>query len=116
LLPNPLCSTFPNGETKNAKEISEDWFFVKRNIRVPIKPGRKGVRLNKYEHLKQEPAWKPFLECDCEIVGENVDEDRACMEGKILNLSRGVGGDKSFFVHVPNTTGSYKVIAHICFE
>ena len=115
----PNLFRFSKFSHQNTKEISDNIFFRARKIHIPVKVGRKGIRKNKYEHLKKEPVWKPFLECDCKILDqatEGGDALNICLYGKIVNLSRGVGGNRSFFVHVPKDEESFKVIAHICFE
>ena len=107
-----LCAVVPNAGVPIAAKISDDEFFQDRKINIPIRLGRKGTRLNKYRYLSKEPVWRTMLECDCEILG---DGDNVCVNGKNVNLSRGVGGDTSFFIHALDPSGSYKVVAHICF-
>lgn len=114
-VPRPQCSDYPNKVTQGA--ISDHDFFQSRSIRIPVQVGRKGTRLVEYAHLEAEAVMKPFLECECEMTTESAiqSEEQICVHGKIVNLSRGVGGDRSFFVHAVNSRGSYRVIAHICF-
>lgn len=113
-----MCSSEPRLKMNLpiVPKISDHEFFRARNIRIPLRLGRKGIRLNKYEHLNVEPTWRTMLECDCQILGRDVAENDICAYGRIINVSRGVGGDRSFFVHATNSSGSYKVVAHICFE
>lgn len=116
ILANPMCSTHPNEETTDtAAEISTNHFFRSRNIRIPIQPGMRGARINRFMHLTKAPIWRLFLECACEITDNATNVNAICVNGTAVNLSRGVGGDRSFFVHEPDSFGYYKVIAHICF-
>lgn len=120
-IPHPTCSIHPNAKIPIYDSISEHEFFQAKSIEIPIKRGKRGTRSNKYEYLNKEPLWRMMLECECSrirtLVSNDVDAtDDICIDGKIVNLSRGVGGDGSFFVHGTNSSGSYKVIAHLCFE
>ena len=112
------CFVFPDLNVPIPAQLSEHTFFREKNINILQKSGKKGSRLNQYEHLNREPVWKPMLECECEILqGNNVNEnENVCVNGKIVNLSRGVGGDRSFFVHALTSSGSFKVVAHLYYQ
>ena len=110
---NPTCSARPNAGKSINMKISDQEFFQTRNISIPVKQRRKGIRVNEYEHLITEPIWRIMLECDCERPND-INGNDICTNQKTVNLSKGVGGDQSFFIHSLNPSGSYKVVAHIC--
>lgn len=70
-----------------------------------------------FEHLKTKSrVWRHILECDCSVLSDEVTNRNICDYGGTVHLSRGVGGDRSFFVYVYNSLTDLKVIAHICFN
>lgn len=106
-----MCSVPPNSERITAK-ISDQEFFRARNIDIPMLAGVKEKLLNRYDYLKSPPVWRTVLKCNCEVIGKHD----VCGHDKTVYLSRGVGGDESFFVHVVNSSKLLTVIAHVCFK
>lgn len=113
---NPKCSIPPNSHS-SMKKISDYQYFQSRGIDIPLGSGQKVTHTNAFEHVKRKSVRRIMLICNCQIL-DNVDKDKIptdiCFEGSTVALSKGVGGRKSFFVHVPTSSGSYKVVAHIC--
>lgn len=118
---DPLCSTNPNQVpfVIDPVQISTHQFFQSRSIDIPIKTGTYGYRKVVFRHIhvvNSNPLWRRLLECECEIEDSSKEIRNICVEGKTVHFSRGVGGDKSFFIYnYDTTTGTFNVIAHICF-
>ena len=76
------------------------------------------MREVEFRHIRANQKLKWFVECDCDMNVKNPGSELQdiCVNGKVVNLSRGVGGDSSFFVYRYNQSSqAYNVIAHICF-
>ena len=116
LLGNPFCAAHPNPMFTTFTKISSHEFFRLRNINIPVKRGKSGIRLVSVNATGYQME-KIILECECQIQATGANEEGICIDGKLVILSRGVGGDKSFFVYTLNSsTGFYNVRAHICFR
>jgi hypothetical protein len=104
-----MCAAFPNAERAYSKgsklattPISDHKFFRSRDIEIPVKPGTVRVETNEFLYVSREPAQRPFLECDCSILGDQVGNENICVEGSTIYLSKGMCADMSFFVHTPS--------------
>ena len=118
---DPLCATNPNQVpiSFDPVQISTHEFFQSRSIDIPMKTGVHGYRKVVFRHVSvanQAPIWKRLFQCECEIEDPNKEVRNICVEGRVVNFSRGVGGDMSFFVYsFDYTSGTFNVVAHICF-
>lgn len=118
----PMCSKYPHLPLRVNKKISDHAFFQSRKIDIPLRYGIMGGRWIQFEYLESPPIWNTILECNCQKLDEDTSstspaasEENICLDGRIVNLSRGVGGDRSFFVYAMNSSnGNFHVVAHIC--
>lgn len=110
----PLCSPYPNLLRGTNVTINEHEFFQERNIVIPQMSGNTVKAKSRYQFRAKSPVWREFLQCDCYPLDVNYPLDGLCKNGKIT-LSRGVGGDTSFFIHEEHGNGEYDVVAHIYF-
>ena len=111
----PGCAITPNSKSLMRK-ISDYKYFKSRNITIPLGYGQKLKQVNEFQHVTRKPARRIMLICQCQIP-DNADKDditTSICANNTVTLSRGVGGDKSFFVHAPTPSGTYTVVAHIC--
>lgn len=115
-----LCAAKPNQiglMMIDETQISSHEYFQLRSIEIPLEDGKTGDRQVEFRHRRVDSTWRKFVECNCEILHSDYQKARdICVDGKVVNLSRGVGGDKSFFVYrYDKASTSYNVVAHICF-
>lgn len=119
-VPNPMCSAYPNALLRKRTSIarmpiSRNQFFQSLGIDIPVRPGHMSIHPIEFRYFKRNPVWKLFLECDCNITENNqLENGNVCFDG-IIHLSRGVCGDKSFFVYMPSSSLNFNVVAHISY-